>query len=207
MVEGAKTVAPMKHGAGKGLMKAPSTNQEKPPFLLHEDSKYALEQLSFIITTEDYEDLGNHSTEAMGETGLFAIAQLKNLKSTMEKKFDLSEKVRKELEQKMEKVMKALEDKDKEVQDLKDQLRQAKEFAICEYRDSDALLFELGDFYLEGFDDALRRIKKTYPDLDASNIASRFGGYRGSLCRRCKSRQRGVSPGAKFPRSSPTHRG
>ena len=43
MVEGAKTVAPAKHGASKGLMKAPSTNQEKPPFLLREDSKYALE--------------------------------------------------------------------------------------------------------------------------------------------------------------------
>ena len=41
----------------------------------------------------------------------------------MEKKFDLSEKVRKELKQRMEEVKKALEDKDKEVQDLKDQLR------------------------------------------------------------------------------------
>ena len=98
------------------------------------------------------------------------LSQLKNWKSTMEKKFDLLEKVRKELKQRTEEVMKALEDKDKEVQDLKDQLRQAKEVAICEYRNSDALLFELGDSYLEGFDDALRRIKKAYPDLDVSNI-------------------------------------
>ena len=74
MAEGAKTVTPMKHEAGKGLMKAPSNNQEKPPVLLREDSKHALEQLSSIISSEDYEDLGNHSTEAMGETGLFAIA-------------------------------------------------------------------------------------------------------------------------------------
>ena len=76
MVERAKTVTPVKHGAGKGTMKAPSTSQEKPPVLLREDFKYALEQLSSIITSEDYEDLGNHSTEAMGETGLFAIAQV-----------------------------------------------------------------------------------------------------------------------------------
>jgi len=76
MAKGAKTVTPVKHGAGKGPMKAPSTNQEKPPVLLREDSKYALEQLSSIILSEDYEDLGNHSTEAMGETGLFAIAQV-----------------------------------------------------------------------------------------------------------------------------------
>ena len=75
MAKGAKTVTLVKHGAGKGPMKAPSTSQEKPPVLLREDSKYALEQLSSIITSEDYEDLGNHSTEAMREIRLFAIAQ------------------------------------------------------------------------------------------------------------------------------------
>ena len=66
MAEGAKTV--------KGPMKAPSTNQEKLSVLLREDSKHALEQLSSIISSEDYENLGNHSTEAMGEMSLFAIA-------------------------------------------------------------------------------------------------------------------------------------
>ena len=76
MAEGAKTVTLAKPGSGKGFMKAPSTSQEKPPSLLRDDSKYALEQLSFIITSEDYEDLGSHSTEAMGEMGLFAIAQV-----------------------------------------------------------------------------------------------------------------------------------
>ena len=76
MAEGAKSVTPAKHGTGKGLMKAPATNQEKPPPLLRDDSKFALEKLSSIITTEDYEDLGNHSTKAMGETGLFAVAQV-----------------------------------------------------------------------------------------------------------------------------------
>ena len=76
MAEGTKMVTPVKNGAGKGLMKAPSTNQEKPPVLLREDSKYALEQISSIISTEDYKDLGNHSTEAMGELGLFVVAQV-----------------------------------------------------------------------------------------------------------------------------------
>ena len=66
----------VKHGAGKGFMKAPSNIPEKPPVLLHEDSKHALEQISCIISAEDYEDLGNHSTEAMGESGLFAVAQV-----------------------------------------------------------------------------------------------------------------------------------
>ena len=74
MAKGAKIVILVKHGAGEGFMKGPSISQEKPSVVLREDPKYALEQLSSIITTEDYEDLGNHSTEAMGETGLFAIA-------------------------------------------------------------------------------------------------------------------------------------
>ena len=57
-------------------MKAPSTILEKPPVLLREDFKNALEQISSIISAEDYEDLGNHSAEAMGEFGLFAVAQV-----------------------------------------------------------------------------------------------------------------------------------
>ena len=48
-----------------------------------------------------------------------------------------------------------MEDKEKEIRDAKDQLRQAKEVAIREYRDSDALLVELGTSFAEGFDDAL----------------------------------------------------
>ena len=88
----------------------------------------------------------------------------------MEKQFELSERVRKDLKQSMEEVKKTLEAKDKEIQDLKDGLRQAKEVAVCEYRDSDALLSELGDSFLQGFDDALRQVKKAYPNLDVSNI-------------------------------------
>ena len=75
MAEG-KMATLVKHGAGKGFMKAPSNILEKPPVLLHKDSKHALEQISSIIYAEDHEDLGNHSTEAMGESGLFAISQV-----------------------------------------------------------------------------------------------------------------------------------
>jgi len=35
-----------------------------------------LEQLSSIITVDDYEDLSNHKTEAIREMGLFCIAQV-----------------------------------------------------------------------------------------------------------------------------------
>ena len=77
MAEGTKTLTPTKHGGGKGLMVPPPDSQKKPSVLLREDPKYALEKLSSIIGNEDYEDLGNHSTEAMGETGLFIIAQVR----------------------------------------------------------------------------------------------------------------------------------
>ena len=77
MAEGVKTMTLAKHGAGKGLMIPPPGSQKKPPVLLREDPKYALEKLLSIITSEDYEDLGNHLTKAMGETSPFSIAQVK----------------------------------------------------------------------------------------------------------------------------------
>ena len=77
MVEGNKTMTPTKQGGGKGLMVPPPGSQKKPLVLLREDPKYALGKLSSIIGSEDYEDLGNHSTEAMGETSLFKIAQVR----------------------------------------------------------------------------------------------------------------------------------
>ena len=84
------------------------------------------------------------------------LSQLKNWKSTIEKKFDLSEKERKDLEHRTEEMKKVLEGKDKKIKDLKGQLHQAKEEAVREYSDSDALLSKLGFSFLEGFEDALR---------------------------------------------------
>ena len=77
MVKGKKTVTPAKPGGGKGLMVPPLGSQKKPLVLLREDPKYALGKISSIIGSEDYKDLGNHSMEAMGETGLFSIAQVR----------------------------------------------------------------------------------------------------------------------------------
>ena len=62
-----------------------------------------------------------------------------------------------------EDLKKALEDKEKEV-------CQAKEVAVLEYHDSDALISELGVLYNDGFDDALHQVKALYPELDVSSI-------------------------------------
>lgn len=69
-----KTVTPIGQGKGKKLMTGLVPVTDKPPVLLCGDSNYALEQLSSIITTDDYEDLSNHVTKVMEETGLFSIA-------------------------------------------------------------------------------------------------------------------------------------
>ena len=57
-------------------------------------------------------------------------------------------------------MKKVLEGKDKKIKDFKGQLRQAKEEAVREYCDSNALLLELGSSFLEGFDDTLCQVQK-----------------------------------------------
>lgn len=63
-------------GKGKGLITSLGPVTKKCPVLLCEDPQYALKQLSSIIKSDDYEDLGNHATEVMGEMGLFSLAQV-----------------------------------------------------------------------------------------------------------------------------------
>ena len=63
-----------RHGTEKGLMTAKGPVVEQRPPLLRKDSRYAIRQLSSIIKDDDYEDLGNHATETIGETSLFSLA-------------------------------------------------------------------------------------------------------------------------------------
>ena len=56
-------------GKGKGLMKGLDPVTKKSLVLLREDLGYALKD-------DDYEDLGNHATRAIGETSLFSLAQV-----------------------------------------------------------------------------------------------------------------------------------
>ena len=77
--------------------------------------------------------------------------ELKNWKLVMEQKLKLAEQARDEYYKLTKDLKKALEDKEKEV-------RQAKEVAVLEYRDSDALLSELRVSYNDSFDDALHQV-------------------------------------------------
>ena len=71
-----KTVTTLGYGKGKSFMNGLSPIAEKPPILLSENSKYALEKLLSVITFDDFKDLSKHAIEAMGETRLFCIVQV-----------------------------------------------------------------------------------------------------------------------------------
>ena len=73
MAEGAKMLTPAKHGAGKGLMIPSPGSQKKSPVLLREDPKYALEKLSLIISSEDYEDLGTIRRRLWGRRAFLVL--------------------------------------------------------------------------------------------------------------------------------------
>ena len=91
------------------------------------------------------------------------LLQLKNWKVVTEQKLKLSERARDEYQKMTEELKLVLEDKEND-------LRLAKERAVQEYRDSDALLSELGVSYNDGFDDALCQAKALYPNLDFSTV-------------------------------------
>ena len=91
------------------------------------------------------------------------LLELKNWKVVTEKKLKLAEQARDEYQRMTEELKTVLEDKE-------DELRLAKEKAVQEYRDSDALLTELGTSYIDGFDDTLRLAKALYPNFDFSAV-------------------------------------
>ena len=77
------------------------------------------------------------------------LLQFKNWKVVTEQKLKLAERARDEYQKMTEELKLVLEDKEND-------LRLAKERAVQEYRDSDALLSELGVSYNDEFNDALR---------------------------------------------------
>lgn len=91
------------------------------------------------------------------------LFELRNWKVVTEQKLKLVERARDEYQKMTEELKKALEDKE-------DDVRQAKEKVVQEYRDSDALISELGVCYNDGFDDALCQAKALYPKLDFSSV-------------------------------------
>lgn len=91
------------------------------------------------------------------------LLELKTWKLAQERKFKLLEDDRNELMKLTEELRIIIQDKEKEV-------RLAKETAVQEFRDSDALLSELGDSFNDGFDEAIRQVKVLNPNFDVSSV-------------------------------------
>ncbi|KAL0014477.1 hypothetical protein SO802_001546 [Lithocarpus litseifolius] len=165
-------------GKRKGLMTGQGPVSEKCPVLLREDSRYAIGKLSSIIKDDDYEDLGNHATEAMGETGLFSLAhaaktglrELEAWKEVQIKKLDLTKKALEESERQTEVLGNVLKDKKGEIFTLRKQVLQAKEDGKTVFRNFDAFLYELGGTFVDGFNDCFHQVKASFPNLDLSQI-------------------------------------
>ena len=77
----------------------------------------------------------------------------------------------KESEAQVAALNKILKDKEAEISEAKSQLRQAKDVAIKEYRDSDDLLRKLSGSFADGFDDCIRQVKASFPDHNLSHIS------------------------------------
>ena len=99
------------------------------------------------------------------------LTQCKAWRVNFEKKLSVSEEERAELQKQTEFLREVLADKENEIQSVKDQLLHVKDDAITEYRDSEAYLTELGAVFADGFDDAVRQVKATYPELDLSHVS------------------------------------
>ena len=74
-----------------------------------------------------------------------------------------------EAEEYREALKKVLKDKEDEISQSMKLLCRAKKDAIKEYRDSDALLVELGGSFADSFDDCLHQVKASFLNMDLSH--------------------------------------
>jgi len=88
---------------------------------------------SIIKDNDDYEDLGNHATEAMREKVEARDVELSELmvwKEVQVNKLDLTKQLLKESEAQVEALKKILKDKEAEISEAKRHLCQAKEEVV-----------------------------------------------------------------------------
>ena len=98
------------------------------------------------------------------------LRKLTTWKDVQINKLDYIRKLLEESKASVEALKKILKDKEGEITKTKNQLRQAKEVVVQEYRDFDALLKELGGSYADCFDDCLHQVKASFPNLDLSYV-------------------------------------
>lgn len=97
------------------------------------------------------------------------LEELKLWKLCHEEKLCLSEQAREEQEKEINFLRETVKNND-------DNTRRARVEAAQEYRDSEALLMELGTSFTDGFDDFLRQVRASFPDLGLDHININTGG-------------------------------
>lgn len=98
------------------------------------------------------------------------LREPKAWKVTMQKKFVLTKRLLEKAKGQTKALKKVLKDKKDEISESKKLIHQAKENAIKEYRDSDALLTKLEGSFADSFDDCHHHVKASFPNLDLSHV-------------------------------------
>ena len=106
------------------------------------------------------------------ETTETKLRELHAQREVQLQKFDMRKKSLEESEKQVEALGNILKDKKDVISKLKKQLYWAKKDAINEYRNSNALLYELGSSFANGFDDCLCQVKASFSDLDRPKFLS-----------------------------------
>ena len=83
----------------------------------------------------------------------------------------MTKKILEESEAQVEALKEILKNKEREISEAKCQLYQAKEDAVRDYRNSDALLKELGGSFANGFDNCFHQVRASFPELDLSHVS------------------------------------
>lgn len=102
------------------------------------------------------------------ETGLH---ELKGWRVVQIKKLNLTKKALEELKGQVEVLKNVLKDKEGEISSLRKQVLQAKKDGKTEFYNSDSFLYELGGCFADGFNDCLRQVKASFPNLVLSQIS------------------------------------
>nr|POF07560.1 hypothetical protein CFP56_47025 [Quercus suber] len=74
-----KTLEPLRHGKGKGLMTANGLNVPPLVPLLVKNRDIAMEKVQSLVKNEDLNEFSEHKMEAFGNAGLLALMRVSRI--------------------------------------------------------------------------------------------------------------------------------
>ncbi|KAL0010456.1 hypothetical protein SO802_005564 [Lithocarpus litseifolius] len=184
-------------GAGKGVMTSSSPVIEGPRRLLTH-KVYVVEEVESIIRPTDVEPCDQLGMEDLGASALFdltgALVHVKALqdrcvtkkgvvtwvrkhnKNLLDQQDQYKETVctlngeLKEVKEKLEEAGRREQLLRRELSTLDEQLKKARPDTVKEFKESQSFIDSCTEYYGTGFDDCLKQVASSYPDLDLSGI-------------------------------------